>query len=217
MKRIYKAFRKSPVLGLKVMVDRVADWMEEHRLGIDTQGLIPIETLLENWAGNHDYAPTSMRAFRAFMVKIALRKDEDVFLDYGCGKGRAIIMAAQYPFRRVVGVEIALPLAEAARRNVRIVSKKMACKRIEVHCGSADQMEVPPDVSVVYFYNPFHGFVLGRVLANLRASLERTPRRMRVIYNNPTHFKKISHQYPWLVARHHFSLEHECIIYESML
>lgn len=217
MKRIYKAFRKSPLLGLRVMADRVADWIEERRLGIDTQGLIPIETLLEDWAGNHDYAPTSMRAFRTFMVKIGLRKDEDVFLDYGCGKGRAIIMAAQYPFRRVVGVEIALPLAEAARRNLRIVSKKLACERIEVHCESADRMEVPPDVSVVYLYNPFHGSVLGRVLANLRASLEASPRRMCVIYNNPTHFKKISHQYPWLVARHHFSLEHECIIYESIL
>jgi len=214
--RIYKTFHKNPLLRLKVMAHRVADSIEEYQLGIDTQGLIPIETLLENWAGNHDYAPTSIRSFRTFMAKIDLVEDE-VFLDYGCGKGRVIIMAAQYPFRRVIGVEIALLLAEAARKNIKVVSEKLACKRIEVHCESADKMEVPPDVSVVYFYNPFHGPMLGRVLDNLRASLEKTPRRMRVIYNNPTHFKKISHQYPWLVARHHFSLEHECIIYESML
>ncbi|HKR85650.1 MAG TPA: class I SAM-dependent methyltransferase, partial [Terriglobales bacterium] len=183
MKRIYKAFRKKPSLGFRVIMDRAADWIEERRLGIDTCGLIPIETLLANWAGNHDYAPTTMSAFRAFMSKIDFRADgEEVFLDYGCGKGRALIMAAQYPFRRVIGIEIASVLVEAARKNIAHVLDKLPCKQIEIRCARADQAEVPPDASVVYLFNPFHGSTLERVIANIRSSLERNPRRLRLIY-----------------------------------
>src|SRR5579864_6881023 len=107
MKRLYNAFRKSPWLACKVVVDRAADWVEERRLNVHTAGLIPIETLMENWEGNHDYAPTSIRAFRVFLEHVDISPANDVLVDYGSGKGRVLVLAAHYPFRRVIGVEVA--------------------------------------------------------------------------------------------------------------
>jgi hypothetical protein len=74
MKRLCRAFRKSPWLGVKVVADRAVDWVEERRLGIHTGGLIPIETLMEDWEGNHDYAPTSIRALRKFFAAVILSR-----------------------------------------------------------------------------------------------------------------------------------------------
>jgi cyclopropane fatty-acyl-phospholipid synthase-like methyltransferase len=50
-------------------------------------------------------ASTDYRSFRRVMRHIGVR-EQDVFLDYGSGLGRVLLMAAQYPFRRVLGVEL---------------------------------------------------------------------------------------------------------------
>ena len=74
---------------------------------------------------------------------------------------------------------------------------------------------MPPDASVVYLYNPFHGRVLRGVLAGLRASLDAHPRRLRLVYNNPVHFLRIASEYPWLVERRRLAFEHACIVYDA--
>lgn len=215
MKRFYKALKKSPLLAAKVAVDRVADYVQERRLGIRSGGLIPIETLMEDWEGNHDYAPTSIRAFRAFIGSVEIEAGRDVFVDYGCGMGRVLALAAEYPFRRVIGVEVSQKLAAAARRNLDNYRGERRCHDIEIWCGSAEDFELPADASVLYFANPFHGRVLVEVFERVRRSLEARPRRLRVIYNNPVHFLKLEGDYPWLEAKRRFSFEHDCIIYES--
>jgi trans-aconitate methyltransferase len=217
MRRIYRAFKKNPWLGVRVAVDRLVDRIEEHRLGIRTAGFIPIETLIENWKGNHDYAPTSMSSFRKFIDALNLEPDTDVFVDLGCGKGRVLVMAAQYPFKRIEGVEISATLADQARRNIAKACGPRECHTIEIWNGSAHLYPLPSDASVIYVFNPFHGAVLERVLEMIHQSLILNPRRIRVIYNNTIHFQKIAANYPWLRAYWNFSFEHDCTIYESCL
>jgi hypothetical protein len=48
------------------------------------------------------------------------------FIDLGCGKGRPMLIASEYPFRDIVGVELSPQLAAAAQRNADI----MACSAI---------------------------------------------------------------------------------------
>jgi len=38
----------------------------------------------------------------------------------------------------------------------------------------------------IYFFNPFSGADMIKVIANLIASIERKPRKVTIIYNNPT-------------------------------
>jgi SAM-dependent methyltransferase len=215
MKRLYKAFQKSPWHGCKVVIDRGADWLEERRLNIRTFGLIPIETLVENWEGNHDYAPTSIRAFRTFMQHIDLSPGNDALVDYGCGKGRILVLAAHYPFRRIIGVEVAPAMVAAAKANLQRAKLPLNHPEIEIWSGSAEIFPVPRDVSTVFLFNPFRGRVLLGVLEHIRESLAKHPRKFRLIYNNPFRFKPIAHDFPWLKSRQTFGFENECIIYEA--
>lgn len=215
--RFFRALKKSPWLAVRVTVDRVADFFKERRLGIRTSGLIPIETLMDEWEGNHDYAPTSIGAFRAFMESLEIRReDEEVFVDYGSGLGRVLLLASEYPFKRIVGVEVVKALADKAAANIKNFKNRRQCRDIQIRVSSASDFEIPDDASVIYLNNPFHGQVLADVFSRLEKSLSEKPRRLRVIYNNPVHFMKISARYPWLEIRRKFSFEQECYIFEAV-
>jgi len=216
VKRILKALREHGVRhASRVVAVRITDLWRERQLGIQATGLVPIETLIQNWTDCHDYFPTAFSSFREAMREVELHPGEDVFLDYGSGKGRALIMAAQYPFRRIIGVEISDTLNAEARVNIDRCRQGLICRDIELWTGSATDYPLPPDVNVVFLYNPFHGRVLRQVLANLRASLDARPRRMTVVYNNPVHFLRMAHEYPWMVERKRFRFEHDFILYDA--
>jgi SAM-dependent methyltransferase len=215
--RFFRALKKSPWLAIKVTADRVVDFFKERKLGIRTSGLIPIETLMDDWAGNHDYAPTSIRAFQAFMESLDIRReDEEVFIDYGSGLGRVLLLASEYPFKRITGVEVTEVLAEKAAANIKNYKKPRQCEDIQIWVGSASDFEIPDDASLIYLNNPFHGQVLTDVFKRLEKSLSEKPRRLRVVYNNPTHFMKIFADYPWLEIQRKFSFEQECIIFRAI-
>jgi len=181
--------------------------------GIDTGGLIPIETLIASWHGFHDYFPSSRRSFHRLMQHVDIRPGQDVFLDIGSGKGRALLMAAQYPFKRIVGIEISEELNVAARRNLARWSGRLACSSIEIHTGDAAQFPIPDDATVLYFYNPFHGPTLRAVFGAIARSQAKAPRPLWVLFNNTAHFRALEASFPWLqpVARPTF--DHACGIY----
>jgi SAM-dependent methyltransferase len=107
------------------------------------------------------------------------------FLDYGAGKGRALLIAARYGFRRAIGVEISRELCETAAKNLRICAGKHGNCTFEIHHGDAALFEVPDDVSVVYFFNPFGQDVLLAAIHRILASLHRVPRELYIVYLNP--------------------------------
>src|SRR5207245_5268496 len=51
------------------------------------------------------------------------------FVDFGCGKGRALVLAAEHGFRRVLGIECDAQLFAAAQRNAR--AYRDAARRID--------------------------------------------------------------------------------------
>lgn len=215
MKRILKACREGGLIhAARVVGFRAADLWHERRLGIRTMGLVPIETLINDYTDCHDYFPTTFSGFRTAMREIGIEAGE-VFVDYGSGKGRVLLMAAEYPFRRIVGVEISPALHAIARANLMRCADRLRCRDIELWTGNAIEFPVPADASVIYLYNPFHGHVLRAVLAALRASLDAHPRRLRVVYNNPIHLLRIASEYPWLVERRRLALEHSCIVFDA--
>jgi trans-aconitate methyltransferase len=214
LKRLRRAWSKGAGAAAAVIVDRVRDAWEDCRLGIRTAGLIPIETLVGTWDDCHDYAPTSFRAFRAFMDVVHVESGRDVFVDVGCGKGRVLVMAAQYPFRRIIGIEMSPALAAMASANVSRVRRR--CHDVAVWTGRASQFSFPDDASIVYFFNPFHGAELERVLDRLRQSVLAAPRRLQVVFNNPVHLVKELHRHPWLAERTRFAFEHDCVIFEAV-
>ncbi len=155
----------------------------ERRHGLDTFG----ETVL----AEHDAERVYYKPLPWWALSRILRPNEvgpnDVFLDLGAGKGRAVFLAAaRYPFKRVIGVELSEELSSVARANMAQARDQLLCHDVEIVTSDVRDYEIPDDVTVVFLYNPFRGQTFASVIQKLLESLDRRPRRVRVIYLNPT-------------------------------
>ncbi len=112
--------------------------------------------------------------------------EQYAFVDLGCGKGRALVIASERPFRRVIGVEIAAELAGAAAVNAQAIRTKYPRRpEIEVLQADAATFVLPPGPLVLFLYQPFEMPVMRAVAASLAKSLAASPRPAIVIYVFP--------------------------------
>lgn len=130
------------------------------------------------------YTPARQRPFRELLSTIELPRDS-VFIDVGSGKGKVLMMASEYHFRKVIGIEFSESLCGIARANIeRFARSSRASVTPEVvHCDAAEYRFT--DENVVFMYNPFHTAVMETFIANLRESCIRNPREMMLIYHQP--------------------------------
>jgi predicted RNA methylase len=111
---------------------------------------------------------------------------DDVLLEYGAGKGRVVMWtASRFSLAGALGIDHDGSSIATARRNLATWGGLRRCHDIAFICVDARVFDVPDEVSVVYLFNPFLGHTLVDVLAHIRASLERCPRRLRIIYLVP--------------------------------
>jgi SAM-dependent methyltransferase len=196
--------------GLRGTWRAIADRLEEaalepyweRRLGIATSGTVPREALGYAEPEYSHYAPTAygniLRMLRALDIRTERR---EVLIDLGSGKGRVLVMAARHPFARIVGVERSPELAAAARRNVERTRRNATCQHVEIVTADAASYDVQDAATIVYFASPFSGHVLDAVLDKVRASLERAPRRLRLVshgYDAGNPFERQIRQREWL-------------------
>jgi SAM-dependent methyltransferase len=118
------------------------------------------------------------------------------FIDLGAGKGRALLMASDYPFARVMGVEFMPDLCRAAQENIASYSassnERQKCEQMEMVCQDACDFQFPAGPLVVYLFNPFSEPVFVKVLDNLRRSVEQAPREVYVAYRYTEHEKLLT-------------------------
>jgi len=156
----------------------------ERRYGMETSGNISPEELGfptgDQYRGGL-YRPSSWSVLRHVFKQLRASGD-DVFVDYGSGMGRVVIIAGHEPFKRVIGVEMSEELNEIARANLDRNRARLRCPNVDVISADATQWQVPDDVTIAYFYCPFPPHVFEEVLEQLFASLERRPRALRLVY-----------------------------------
>jgi hypothetical protein len=117
------------------------------------------------------------------------------FVDLGSGKGRALLVASEYPFAEIIGVEFAVELHEIASRNIQSYrSKTQRCKNVRSVNLDAAQFEIPLTPLVLYLFNPFRPAVLIPVLQRLQRSLDLHPRDVTLIYEAPFHASLIEQE-----------------------
>lgn len=165
----------------------------DRQYGVDTSGLvwgIDLKTGSPSDAWNTAYYGIGPSVFHHVMARVpeSLRRAA-TFIDLGCGKGRAVLLASQYPFAQVIGVEIAPQLHRVAVENVaRYSSARRKDARdvapMHVLLQDAANYRFPSGPLVVYLYHPFCRPVLEKVLRNLGRSLAEEPRGAAVIYIN---------------------------------
>ena len=165
-----------------------ADYDWDHRVNT-TSGAVGWHDRLLG-ALHSAYQPTDLPAFREMLDALAIHTQlnfrDFTFLDLGSGKGRTLLMASDYPFRRILGVELLPALDRIAQQNLRAYNNEsQQCFSLQSLCADATTFLFPSEPLVVYLFNPFGESGLRRVLANLEHSLETQPRPVYVLYYNP--------------------------------
>ena len=155
--------------------------------GVDTTwARLPISVRLRELTTERLYQPTDPQEFHDLMAKVLIDFADFVFVDLGSGKGRALLMASEYPFREIIGVEIQAELNAIAEQNLqRFHPEQQKCTKIRTMRMDARDFEFPNEPLLLYLFNPFPEYVFETVLSNLRRSLEAHPRQAFVIYNTP--------------------------------
>lgn len=144
------------------------------------------------------YFATEPWLFAEIMQGLPIDFSQFTFIDLGCGKGRVLLMASDYPFQRIVGVEFMPELHLTAKKNIAgYSSHRQQCRSIEAVCMDARDFQFPPELLVVYLFNPFSESTFAHVLANLRRSVEKEPRQVYIAYRF-TEFEPLLAQVPWL-------------------
>ena len=181
--------------------ERIRDLYCEWRLGISTDGEIPGPALGHRDPDCHHYGPSYYGSVHRILKAVPFRDGSDVFIDFGSGKGRVLVVASGYPFRRVIGVECAQQLTDVAWQNVERARRWMRCPDIEIVTADAASYDVPDDATVLYFQNPFSGHVVDAVLERIKTSLNRAPRQIFLISHShdPAYrFEQQVRTCPWL-------------------
>jgi hypothetical protein len=162
------------------------DW--EHRVNTTSAAVGWRDRLLGVF--NSPYQPTEPALFHEMMGVLASQPGFDfrnfTFIDLGSGKGRTLLMASAYPFRRIIGAELLPSLNQIAQENLsKYQSDTQKCFSVESICADATEFALPLEPTVLFLFNPFPEAELKRVIANLERSLRRHPRVVYVAYHNP--------------------------------
>ena len=160
------------------------------------------------------YQPTEPALFHemlASLIQASPKIDfrEFTFIDIGSGKGRALLMAADYPFRRVLGIELLPALHRVAQENIKkYESDSQQCFAIECLLADAGEFAFLPEPTVLYLFNPLAESGLAKLVSNLEHSLREHPRPVFVLYHNPLleHVLARSQAFKRVAGTHQYSI-----------
>ena len=160
---------------------------------VDTAGLVWGEGL--DGADAHQaacywatgYYGVSPSAFEDALKVIALDWPQFTFVDIGCGKGRALLLALRYRWRALLGIELSPELAEIAKRNLQSFSAPWRQNDIYAHIvtGDATAVDLPAGPLLLYLYHPFAAPVMTQFLEHVHRALQKERRPVYLLYANP--------------------------------
>jgi predicted RNA methylase len=155
----------------------------DEKYGVDTSGeisLLQLEIASRNDVVGVRYQGSPPHSCERLVASLPICHNDFVFIDVGAGKGRVLLIASHFSFKRVIGVEFAKELVDTARTNI----ARFGCKAEVVHADAAEY-DFPCDDLVIYLYNPFGPEVLRPVLRSLR-TISAT-HEVYLVYVNPKH------------------------------
>lgn len=175
-----------------------ADRAYDRQLGVDTGGTQNLGGLTiqsPNAALGVAHIATVPAHFHRAMSLLDIAPDGITFIDLGSGKGRALLMAADYSFAAISGVEFAEELHAICRANI----TRFGDPRITCTLGDAEVYAYPSGDLVVYMNNPFDAALMKRIACRLSNLQQEAPRAIRVVYANPTAPQAFA-QAPWFTV-----------------
>ncbi len=184
------------IRGLLRAVPALNWWYKKHvsasfdrRFNVNTAGIVhsgdlDISSLHKESASM--YKGTDAVTFGLVISALGIDYSSFVFIDYGSGKGKALFLAAHFPFNKIIGVELSHALHLAAVANIEAIRlERLRCREIASVCEDAEQFQLPDGPLVIYLYHPFNKAVMIRVLDKIENSLRRSKRMIKIVYQHP--------------------------------
>lgn len=168
-----------------VTTDRKGD----RKYGINTTGAKSLNHLKKaeiDVSHSTIYMPASFPMLELFFTKADTRNCKH-FLDIGCGKGRALIMAAEAGTKKITGVDISRQLLDSAKKNIAKYNTTHQGIDFIIKHDDAFYFEIADDVDIIFLFNPFDEFLMEAVADNIEKSLAGNPRQLQIVYFNPLH------------------------------
>ncbi|MFN6037325.1 MAG: methyltransferase domain-containing protein [Bacteroidota bacterium] len=183
------------------------EWKWERKLGISTLG---IEALPEEVSNDlfkqqqfHHYQGASYYILFETFKNLPEQVKTGHFIDYGCGKGRVMVVAAISGFKKISGLDIDERLLIQARKNISVSRSKFQSTEFEALFADATQYEIPADANVLFFFNPFGEDLMRLVAKKVIESLKSYSRKILIVYVNP----KFLHVWKEIGAEEKYTLQ----------
>ena len=165
----------------------------DQTYGVDTEGdlhgwthLSDLDIPSPNWIDGNNYTPILPQCFDRIMASLDIAFEDYTFIDFGSGKGRALLLASHFGFERTIGLEFSPELHRIAQENIRRYrSPRQKCANIQSLNVDFVDFVLPAQPSVLFFFDPCRGPVLKAVLAGIQRSLAESPRPLYIAYVAP--------------------------------
>jgi predicted RNA methylase len=159
--------------------------------GTDTSSIVETFELNLSGPGAREavrYEPAHVSDVERALKSLKIDHRDFTLIDLGSGKGRTLLVASRYPFKKLIGVELSAELHAVSQRNAETFrAKEKGIPPIELVCSDVQLYPLPEENTVFYLFNPFGAAILQKVIDNVCASLDKKPRKLGFVYVFPAH------------------------------
>ena len=189
--------RKRPHDLLKAMAFPIHPFDEIHE--VDTSGLVPSGHLATGHR-NDEHITAYYAVAPSILRKLIEHWRETIpphpihsytFLDIGCGKGRAVLIASELGFRKIIGVELNPQMAAIAHANARHWQRAHTADAtaprlapIEIVEQDALDYTFPDTPTLLFLFHPFEAPVLKSLIRRIEMQFAKRPGTLDVVYVN---------------------------------
>ena len=130
----------------------------------------------------YPYEPTPYSVLERLANSGEIREN-NVLLDYGCGKGRVDFFLSYQTRCKSIGIEYDERIYKAAAINQETA---VSGRRVQLELANAEQYQVPTEVDRCFFFNPFSVEILRKAMARIIESYYENPREMLLFFYYPS-------------------------------
>lgn len=161
----------------------------EKKYNIQTTGADELAHLEEKGIDTSNstvYMPASYELLEEIFIRLQPANCRHL-VDIGCGKGRAMCVAAHYNIPAITGIDFSKEFCNAAIKNLEQTKETIHSFTYTVINNDAFYYEIPTDADCIFLFNPFNEIIMSSVVKNIQKSFLKNPRSIYIIYLNPMH------------------------------
>lgn len=160
----------------------------EKKYNIKTSSFRPLSKfqIKGNELGNAtEYMPVDYPLLESLLNVLPTTAKKGTFVDIGCGKGRALCVAAHFGFSEIEGIDFAKELVEDAQINLNSTQQIFPSLRSRVLWTDLESYKIPEETSCLFLFNPFNEKMIALLAAKIIETNFLFP--VHIIYASPVH------------------------------